>query len=230
MRQNVYEYAYELKRERKHRNTRIFIIIISVILFLSLFLNFILFPVLIKSDSMEIDVSKNGAVFVTPLDRSPQRGDVVLLSRADGEKATGISKIGDLLIRFFTAQQLQLNNSNRITGRSCVRRVLGLPGDSLYMKDYVLYIKPEGTKQYLTEFEVAKKPYTVHIYSVPVEWDGIGSSGTSREITLGRNEYFVLADNRIECTDSRVWGAISSSRIQGKVLVQYFPFNKMKLY
>ena len=230
MRQNVYEYAYEMKRERQHRNTRIFVIILSVIFFLSLFLPFILFPVLIKSDSMEGDVSKNGAVFVTPLDRTPQRGDVVLLSRSDGAKATGISKVGDQLIRFFTAQQLQLNNSNRVTGKSCVRRVLALPGDSLYMKDYVLYVKPAGSKLYLTEFEVAARPYTVHIYSVPVEWDGIGSSGSSKEITLGKNEYFVLADNRIECNDSRVWGAIPSTRILGKVLVQYFPFNKMKLY
>src|SRR5574344_935582 len=89
MRQNKYEYSYELKLERKHRNTRIFFIILSVILFLSIFLSFILFPVRVSSDTMEGDVTKGGAVFVTPLDRSPKRGDVVLLTRADGEKPSG---------------------------------------------------------------------------------------------------------------------------------------------
>lgn len=230
MRQNKYEYSYELKLERKHRNTRIFFIILSVILFLSIFLSFILFPVRVSSDTMEGDVTKGGAVFVTPLDRSPKRGDVVLLTRADGEKPSGIVKLGDLLLKFFTAQQLSTNSTNRITGRPCLRRVLALPGDCLYMKDYVLYVKPAGQKQYLTEFELATRPYTVHIYSVPVGWDGLGSNGTIKERKLGKNEYFVLADNRIEGTDSRVWGAIPGSRIMGKALLQYFPFNRIKIY
>src|SRR5574344_389684 len=230
MRQNKYEYSYELKLERKHRNTRIFFIILSVILFLSIFLSFILFPVRVSSDTMEGDVTKGGAVFVTPLDRSPKRGDVVLLARADGEKPSGIVKLGDLLLKFFTAQQLSTSSTNRITGKPCLRRVLALPGDYLYMKDYVLYVKPAGQKQYLTEFELATRPYTVHIYSVPVGWDGLGSNGTLKERKLGKNEYFVLADNRIEGTDSRVWGTIPGSRIMGKALLQYFPFNRIKIY
>jgi len=230
MRQNVYEYAYELKRERQHRNTSMFIVIVSVIVCLSLFFSFILFPVLVKSDSMESDIARGGAVFVSPFVHAPKRGDVVFISRSDNEKAAGLARPIDLLLRFFTAQKIQLHTSGRITAKPCLRRVLALPGDTIYMKDYVLYVKPEGQKQYLTEFELASRPYTVHIYSVPVEWDGLGSCGTISERTIGRNEYFVLADNRIEGTDSRVWGNIPSSRIGGKVVLQYFPFNKIRLF
>src|SRR5574344_1202859 len=93
MRQNVYEYAYELKREKQHRNSRIFLIILSVVLFLSLFFSFILFPVLVRSDSMESGISKNGTVFVVPAARMPQRGDVIYLDRSDNYNPSVFMKI-----------------------------------------------------------------------------------------------------------------------------------------
>ena len=58
----------------------------------------------------------------------------------------------------------------------------------------------------------------------------MGCAGSLPEATLGKNEYFVLADNRIEGLDSRVYGSVNSSRIVGRVLWQFFPFNKMKLF
>ena len=117
-----------------------------------------------------------------------------------------------------------------MTGKNSIRRVVALPGDSYYMKDYVLYVKPAGENYYLTEFELASKPYNIRIYSVPVEWDGMGCSGFMSESKLEAGEYFVLADNRIEGLDSRVYGAVRSDRIKGRVLFQIFPFNKMKLF
>ena len=49
----------------------------------------------------------------------------------------------------------------------------------------------------------------------------------SKEITLGNDEYFVMSDNRVSSIDSRLWGAIKSDQIQGKVLLRYFPLNKI---
>lgn len=230
MRQNVYDYAFELKRDRQRRDTKIFMVLLCVIVVLSLFLTFLLYPVRVKSDSMESEVKQGGVLFVTPIIRTPKRGDVMILSRADGVKHTGFNMLLDDLIRFFTAQQIDLHYSGRFTSRNCIRRVLALPGDSVYMKDYVLYVKPAGESHFLTEFELADKPYSVHIYSVPSGWDGLGSVGTMDAVTLGRDEYFVLADNRIEAADSRLWGAVKASRICGKVLIQYFPFTKMRVY
>lgn len=231
MKQNVYDYSFEMRRERKRKITFTLTLSLSVILGLTLFLNIFLFPVHVKSDSMESDIARNSAVFVTPLIKTPHRGDVIYLSREDNLKLSWYSVVVNKVVAFFTAQQYEpIGYTKKMSGKNSVRRVLALPGDTVYMQDYVLYIKPKGESHFLTEFEMCSKPYNIHIYSVPVEWDGLGPSSNMEEITLGKDEYFVLADNRVEAVDSRLYGAISSKRIRGKVLLEYFPFSKMRTF
>ena len=94
-----------------------------------------------------------------------------------------------------------------------------------------MYIKPKGEKHFLTEFELCNHPYNVTFNAYPASWDtSIGIVGYSEEYTLKDNEYFVLADNRSSCTDSRLSGPVTVQNIRGKALFCYFPFNKLKLY
>lgn len=231
MKQNVYDYSFEMREIRRRKITAALLVVGSVILFLSLFLSFILFPVHVKTDSMESDIAKNSALFVCPLVKTPHRGDVMYITRLDGKKIPWYGKLLNRITSIFTAQQYApIGHNNRMTGKDSIRRVLALPGDTIYMKDYVLYIKPKGENLFLTEFELASKPYNIHIYSIPVEWDGMGAVGNLEETTLGDGEYFVLADNRIEAVDSRVYGKVPASRIQGKVIFEYFPFTKLRLF
>ena len=74
------------------------------------------------------------------------------------------------------------------------------------------------------------KPYDVSIYSVPVEWDGMGCIGDMAETVLGSDEYFLLADNRIEAVDSRGYGPVKSSMFKGSAVLQFFPLNRIKLF
>ncbi len=231
MKQTVYAYSYEMRRNRRKRISFVVTLVIAVVLFLSLFLNFILFPVKVGSDSMDSDIPKGASVFVTPLQKKPARGEVVYLARQDGLKQNVFVEFVNVIVRFFTFQQYApFGHSNALSGKPVLRRVLALPGDQVYMRDYILYVKPKNESLFLTEFELVKKPYNVHIYSVPAEWDGMGTYGNMDTLTLGENEYFVLADNRIECTDSRVWGAVDAKRIRGKALLEYFPFNKIRTF
>ena len=231
MKQTVYAYSYEMRRQRRRRVTFVITLIVSVVLFLSLFLNLILFPVRVNSDSMDSDIPRGASVFVTPMQRNPGRGDVVYLSRQDGQKINFFAHAANILVQFFTAQQYYpFGHSGNISAKPVLRRVLALPGDQVYMKDYILYVKPRNDSLFLTEFELVKKPYNVHIYSVPAEWDGMGSYGNMDTLTLGEDEYFVLADNRIEGTDSRVWGPVNGRRIRGRAVLEYFPFTKMRSF
>ena len=121
-------------------------------------------------------------------------------------------------------------NNGLPSSKSHVRRIVGMPGDTIYMRDYVLYIKPAGERHFLTEFEIVEEPYNVTFYVPPADWDTeIGVKGSFDEITLGYNEYFVLADNRKSSDDSRLWGAVKKDEITAKVLMCYFPFRNFKL-
>jgi signal peptidase I len=51
-----------------------------------------------------------------------------------------------------------------------------------------------------------------------------------KEILLDKNEYFVISDNRISSIDSRLWGKVNANQINGKVLIRYFPLNKISAF
>ena len=230
MKQKASDFDYKLSRQRSIFISRAFATALFTFAFITLVLNILIFPVHVRSDTMESDIPKNSAVFVCPFLRSPHRGDVVYLDRTDGVKLSVPQKFVNSIASFFTAQKLfPVGYSHNMSGKPVLRRVLALPGDEIYMKDYVLYIKPKGESLFLTEFEVVGKPYDTRIYSVPVEWNGIGSFGDIPKTILRDDQYFVLADNRIEATDSRVWGTVSSSRIKGRAILEYFPFKKIKI-
>jgi len=83
-----------------------------------------------------------------------------------------------------------------------VKRVVGLPGETLKYEKGKLYINGEYVEENFISEEVklqTKTPY----------------GNDTFEITLGNNEYYVLGDNRGNSTDSRYFGEIKESQIKG---------------
>ncbi len=229
---DIYEYASDWKRDHDSKVFKVVITVVIVFLIITIVNSFVLYPVGVKSASMGENVSEGSCVFVTPLITSPKRGDVVLVQNGSSKMLKRKERIISQLLSFITARKIfPYVNRDRMTENFDVRRVVGMPGDTLYMRDYVLYIKPADQTHFLTEFELIQKPYNVQIFSIPVMWDtSLGAIGSFDEIKLKAGEYFVLADDRVESTDSRLWGASTSDRIKGKALLCYFPFNKIKFY
>ena len=232
MNRQLYEYSYELRKQRK-RKFLFFIIYFFIIYFLiNIIFAFLIFPVKQVSTSMVPDFPENSISFVTPLNVTMNRGDVVLLKNKVTDPKNVFEKIWHNISLFFTAQQYDSYAKKEYPDtNNQIRRVVGLPGDEIYMNDYVLYIKPQGEKHFLTEFELSKKAYNLTFVTPPSDWNGsVGVKGSFDPITLGADEYFVLGDNRIAVSDSRLWGSISKKDIKGKILVKYFPFNSIKFY
>ncbi len=232
MNDKLLHYSYSHKVQT---NKRIFFTIFnSVFLFviLNLILAYVVFPVHQTSVSMIPDIEENSLVMVSPFSKKMERGDVVLLKPRKVLQLTKFQRLSDMFVRFFTGQQVSLFEKNNFPGtNSQLRRVVGLPGDRIYMRDYVLYVKPADGKYYLTEFEIAKHPYNVTFFTAPPEWDSyLGVKGSFDEIILGNNEYFVLGDNRKSSDDSRLYGPVKLENVRGKVLLCYFPFNKFRLF
>ncbi|MDD2978699.1 MAG: signal peptidase I [Hespellia sp.] len=90
-------------------------------------------------------------------------------------------------------------NGNENTGYS-IKRIIGLPGETVQIKDGKIYIDGEELKE---TFETTE----------------ISSAGiVAEEMTLGGSEYFVLGDNRTNSEDSRLAdiGNVKRSEIYGK--------------
>ena len=193
---------------------------------------FVVCPVRQNSTSMIPDIPEKSIVMTFPAASVYTRGDVVLLEPQYKKTASFAMRSLDRFVKFFTAQQISLlEDSLQPSSKSHIRRVVGVPGDTIYMRDYVLYIKPQGERLFLTEFEITDKSYNVTFYVPPADWDTeIGVKGSFDEVYLGPDQYFVLADNRKSSDDSRLWGTIKKENIKAKVLFCYFPFNSFRMY
>lgn len=101
-----------------------------------------------------------------------------------------------------------------------IKRVIGLPGDSLEVKDDILYVNGKATDEPYLEENKKKN-----------EFDYLTDDFTLEELTgetkVPEGKLFVLGDNRIYSKDSRNFGFISEESLIGETFFQYLPLNKM---
>ena len=102
------------------------------------------------------------------------------------------------------------NYPNTSDGMYRVKRVIGMPGETMELRAGELYIDGQHIEQNfdMTENETYFGPYTVP-----------------------EGHYFVLGDNRNNSKDSRsvMVGPLERDMIKGHVRAVVFPFNKMRL-
>ena len=159
-----------------------------------------------------------------------RRGDVVLVDAYRGEGPGLFHRILYGTARFFTAQRVGLTDPSgrRPSDYQFVRRVIGLPGDEISMVNYIVRVRVRGSTFDLTEFEVTERDYTTNIPQLPVLWDSsLPFSGNMDAIILGENEVFLLSDDRTSTNDSRTWGPIPVSNIQGRAIFRYWPLTRL---
>ena len=96
--------------------------------------------------------------------------------------------------------------------RYFIKRIIGLPGDTIIFKDRGVYIKnsenPDGLK--------LSEPYLSQI-TIP---------GEKTEVVVGEDEYFVMGDNRDNSNDSRYWGFVPQENILGRAMFVWLTCEK----
>ena len=89
--------------------------------------------------------------------------------------------------------------------RDFIKRVVGLPGDTITCEDGVL----------VRNGEKVVEPYVDQ---------GIRTEGC-KKTTVGPGELFVMGDNRTNSQDSRIFGVIQRSDVVGRAFVRIWPLN-----
>jgi len=89
-----------------------------------------------------------------------------------------------------------------------IKRVIGLPGDTLTIEESNVTITNEANP----DGYVLNEPY---VNSMQV--------AAPRTEVMGPREYFVMGDNRDQSSDSRVWGVLQEERIIGRAWLRLFP-------
>jgi signal peptidase I len=161
--------------------------------------------------------------------QKPARGDIVVIISPQYPRLSFLQSIADPLVRFFTLQKASLvrDHRGRKEGKYMLKRVVGVPGDTVKLDDFNAYLKTEGSSTFLGEKDVISVPYSINTGLSVEGWSSdLPFSGNREGVRLGENEYFLLGDNRPYSSDSRSWGAVSIESFVGKVFLRYWPFKK----
>jgi signal peptidase I len=104
-----------------------------------------------------------------------------------------------------------------------VKRVIGLPGDRVVIKDGKVRV-------YNSQNPGGLDPDANH--EISGNYTESGPDGTALEVMVPAGNVFVLGDNRTPggSSDSREWGLLPSSDVVGNVVMRLYPFDQLKLF
>ena len=150
-------------------------------------------------------------------------------------------KRGDIVIFKFPAKdKKQVNCGEPQYGRDFVKRVIGLPGDKVEVRNKQVYINDEliPTENYAVYDDHTRQEYLLNLSQEEYQslWEG-----RSLEHNLGlylrdyfgpvivpEGQYLVLGDNRDFSCDSRFWGPVPKENIKGKAWLLHWPLSRIR--
>ena len=171
----------------------------------------------IPSGSMENTLLIGDHLFVDRISVAPRSSWMPLLPYRDIRR-------GDIIVFYKPGEP----------GLHLVKRVVGVPGDRLHLRNGVLYVN--GTAQ--------QEPFAIHDFSqyIPYRDDfpeippGVDDPVTPQwranlphyiegvDLVVPPNSYFAMGDNRDNSLDSRYWGFVPRANIVGTPLFIYWSF------
>lgn len=155
-----------------------------------------------------------------PALRDPERGEIAVfaLGRRDSGEICPLDECPDYAAEGF------------------VKRIVGLPGDTVAYREGKLWLNGEPMEQRATgesftdeqgvEYRVVEEDLDGCVHHI---LDQPRSQGlTQAPLTIPPDRFFVLGDNRDNSNDSRGWGTVHRDDLKGPVLFNYWAWNNQR--
>lgn len=126
--------------------------------------------------------------------------------------AIGVSNIIGLNLRGIDRFDIVIIRMDTSAGY-LVKRVVGLPGETVQYRDGKLYINGEETAEDFLDQEYISTQESPFIED-------------TEAITLAEDEYYCIGDNRPVSRDSRYYGPFKKSQISSKGVLILYPFDE----
>jgi signal peptidase I len=174
---------------------------------------FVVKPYRIPSVSMVPTLKVGQRILVNRLSTHPKLGDVVVFHPPDGATPANAgvqAYCGNSAEGFGKDQPCGTPTANE-SSQTFVKRVVGLPGDTLRISGGHVY--RNGTEEKGSYIQ----PCT----------EGNGQCTFSKTITVPAGMYYMMGDNRGLSDDSRFWGPVPQKWIIGVAFFTYWPIDRV---
>jgi len=207
------------KPEKKSETPSEFIASLAVVLVVGLFIiTFNLQAFEIPSSSMENTLLIGDHVFVDRITLAPPSHWMPLLPYRNVRR-------GDIVVFLSPAE----------AGLYVVKRIIGVPGDHIHLKDGVVYLngQPQNEPYVLHDPNTPPNAYRDNFpdvspnmgANVTPEWHlEMSSYIKDGDLVVPEDRYFAMGDHRDVSYDSRYWGFIPREHIIGRPLFIYWSF------
>lgn len=186
---------------------------------------FIGVPTVVKQSSMYPTLKQNERLWLNrwgaTFNKMPNRGDIVTFEAPSTSKKGGIAfdmnhidlsnpvapyeYEPDNIFSKFTYNVLEINKV------SYIKRVIGLPGEHVEIKDGGVYINGEKLEEsYLQDTVVTE-----------------AQGGLYTDVVVPEGCVYLMGDNRPDSKDSRVFGCIPVKKIESKAVFRFWPLNNI---
>jgi signal peptidase I len=146
---------------------------------------------------------------------------------------------GDVVVFRFPAE----SKESQYYGKDFIKRAIGLPGDTVEIRDKRVFVNGQETVEPYTQFvENFSNPASESLLSDATYFQNLWEHRLTDRAPAGENvrdnfgpvvvppgNYFVMGDNRDRSFDGRFWGPMPDANLKGRAWLLYLPFRRWKI-